>query len=597
VFRAGRTTTLDISTVDGEWRAGLIAAALEYRRALAFGFTPAEVAEQVANVRTAHRNAVAASATRANAALVQAALGLVRDDEIPATPESALARLEAFVPEISPEVVLAALKREALSLDDPLIRFSGRSAPAGGAAALRSAWNAAAKTTLVATADPAAAAFAYTDFGPPGTVASDSREPALGIRSLRFANGVRLNLKQTELEQGRVLVQLSLDGGDMIATRANPLATEMISAFAAGGLVKHSQDELETILAGRTVGVNFGSSPETFDATAQTTPTDLGLQLQLLSAYLTDPGYRPEGETIYRQSINNFFAQKDATPVSALVNAMGGILSDNDPRFTLADPEAYRALTFARLKADIADRLVHGAIEIGIVGDIPEDQAIALVGRTLGALPPREPDFRGYPEQRVRPFTSDYARRTIRHGGPKDQSVIRYTWLTRDGDDPVASLKLALLERIVRIELTESLRETLGKAYSPAASSDLSRVWRGYGTFGIAASVDVADLPATRAAINATLAELREKPVSADVLQRAREPLLEGLANALKSNRGWLALVTRAQTEPDRIDRQQKADARIRALTAGDIQAMARQYLTPKGAVEINVLAEGAEPR
>ena len=594
VFRAGRTTTLDVSTVDGTWAAGLTAAALEYRRALAFGFTPAEVAEQVANVRTAHRNAVAASATRSNSALMQAALSLVRDEVVPATPESSLARLEAFVPAITPEAVLAALQREALPLDDPLLRFSGRAAPAGGAKALRAAWNAAMKVKLAATVDAAAASFAYTDFGAPGTVVSDTREPQLGIRTVRFANGVRLNLKQTALEQGRVNVQLSLDGGDMLATRANPLATEMISAFAAGGLGKHSQDELQTILAGRTVAMDLDSNPETFVASAQTTPADLGLQLQLMTAYLTDPGYRPEGETIYRQSINNFFAQKDATPVSALVNALGGILSDNDPRFTLAAPDAYRALTFAKLKQDIGDRLAHGAIELGIVGDIPEDQAIALVGKTLGALPPREGDFRPYPEQRTRPFTADHTRRTIRHSGPKDQSVIRYTWLTRDGDDPVASLKLALIERIARIAITESLRETLGKAYSPAASSELSRVWRGYGTFGIAASVDIADLAATRTAIDATVAALRDKPVSADVFQRAREPLLEGLANALKSNRGWLALAGRAQSQPDRIDRQQRADARLRALTPDDIQAMARQYLTPQGAVEIDVLPEGA---
>ncbi len=597
VFRAGRTTTLDVATVDGEWRKGLTAAALEYRRALAFGFSAAEVAEQVANVRTAHRNAVAASATRSNGALVQVALGLVRDDQVPATPESALARLEAFVPDITPEAVLAALKREALPLDHPLLRFSGRTAPMGGTKALRAAWDAAAKTKLAANADAATTAFSYTDFGTPGTVVSDTREPRLGIRTLRFANGVRLNLKQTALEQGRVLVQLALDGGDMLATRANPLATEMISAFAAGGLGRHSQDELETILAGRTVGMDIDSNPETFGVTAQTTPADLGLQLQLLTAYLTDPGYRPEGETVYRQSINNFFAQKDATPVSALVNALGGILSDGDPRYTLAPPDAYRALTFAKFKADMADRLAKGAIEIGIVGDVPEDQAIKLVAATLGALPARETDFGAYPDQRVRPFTADHSRRTIRHGGPQDQSVIRYTWLTRDGEDPVAALKLALLERIARIELTDSLRETLGKAYSPAASSDLSRVWRGYGTFGIAASVDVADLAASRSAIDATVTALRDKPVSADVLQRAREPLLEGLANALKSNRGWIALVGRAQTQPDRIDRQQQADARIRAITAGDIQAVARQYLTPQGAVEIDVLPEGAAPR
>jgi len=595
VFRAGRTTSLTIDSIEGRWRKGLAAAAREYRRALAYGFTPAEVAEQVANVRSAHRNAAGASATRSNPALMGAALALVRDDVVPATPESSLARLEAFIPEITPDTVLAALKREALPLRHPLLRFAGRTAPEGGARALRAAWDQAMRGRITRSGSIVPDAFAYADFGTAGTVASDTRDPALGIRQIRFANGVRLNLKQTALEQDRVLVQLSLDGGDMLVTRDNPLATEMVSSLAAGGLGKHSQDQLQSILAGRTVGMNLFSGPETFLSVTQTTPNDLELQLQLMAAYLTDPGYRPEGEVTYRQNVNAFFNQKDATPASALSAAIGGILSDDDPRFTFQKQESYRALTFARLKADIADRLAHGALEIAIVGDVPEDRAIALVARTFGALPPREAEFRPYPEQRQRTFTRDRTLRIVRHKGAADQAIVRLTWPTRDGEDPVETMKLELLEKVLRIELNVTIREKLGKAYSPSADSEASRTWRGYGTFSVLASVSLADVPATRAAIRETVEGLRAGPVSDDILLRARQPMLEGLANALKTNRGWLTLVDRAQTEPERIERLTKASERLSRLTAADVQDMARRYLAPEAAVEIDVLPESAK--
>ena len=593
VFRSGRTTALTVETADGGWQRGLTTAVQEYRRALTQGFTAAEVAEQVANVRTANRNAVGNAATRSNGALVGAALALVRDDVVPATPESSLARLERFVPDITPATVLAALKRELLPLDQPLLRFSGRQTPAAGAAALRATWQAAQRGALPAGSAAALPAFAYTSFGEPGRVVSDQREPALGIRLVRFANGVRLNLKRTGLEQDRVLVSLALDGGDMLETRERPLATELTQGFAAGGLGRHSQDDLQSILAGRTVGFDLGSNAETFDATAQTTPADLALQLQLLTAYLTDPGYRPEGQVLYRQNVARFFARKDATPGSALGAAIGGILADNDPRFTLQPPAAYQALDFAGLKATIGDRLAHGAIEVGIVGDMAEDQAIALVAQTLGALPPRENEFRPYSEQRERPFTADRTRRTLRHAGPADQALLRLTWPTRDGEDPVETLGLELLERIARIELTDSLRERLGKAYSPGAESDASRVWRGYGTFAVAASVNLADLSATRDAILATVAELCARPVDEDVLRRAREPLAEAIENSLKTDRGWLALVARAQGKPDRIDRQLRGAERLRRITAADVLALAQRYLSPERGVEVDVVPAG----
>lgn len=595
VFRSGRTTNLVVDTVDGKWERGLINAAEEYRRALAFGFSEAEVAEQVANIRTASQNAAASADTRSNGTLTGAVFALLRDDLVPSTPQSSLERLEAFIPKITPKSVLAALKREAVPLDDPLIRFQGRKQPEGGEEAIRAAWNRAMQTKVERGTGNEQAAFAYTGFGIPGTIASDTREAALGIREIRFANGVRLNIKRTDIQRDRIQVQVSVDGGSLLNTRENPTATEMTGFLAAGGLGKHSQDELQSILAGRTVSSELSSTAQTFVSVVETTPRDLELQLQVLAALISDPGYRKEGEVRYRLNINNFFAQMRATPGSALSNAIGGILSDNDARFTLQDVETYRKLTFERLKTDISDRLNKGAIEIGIVGDVDEEQVIALVAKTFGALPAREPDFGAYEQARQRGFTADRSPRVIRHTGPADQALLRYVWPTRDDSDPEATIALDLLERIVQIELTETLREKLGKAYSPSANSALSSTWRDYGTFSLTASVDVRDVPVTRIAIAETMASLREAPVSDDILQRARQPLLEAHENALKSNRTWLALVDRAQTEADRIERFQQFSPRLKAITAEQLQELARRYLGATTAVEILVLPEGVE--
>lgn len=595
IFKEGRTTNLIVDTVDGKWQPGLTAAVAEYRRALRDGFTAAEVAEQVANIRNAQRNEAQLADTRSNSALMQAVFALLRDDRVPTPPQGSLERLEAFIPQITPQAVLSALKREAVPLADPLLRFQGKAAPTGGEKALRAAWDAAMHARIARTGEVAAATFAYTDFGTPGAVASDTREPLLGIRTVRFANGVRLNLKRTEIERDRVLVQVEIDGGDRLATRDSPLATELVPFLPAGGLGKHSSDDLQTITAGRSVGVGLANTPETFASGTTTTVRDLEFQLQLMTAFLNDPGLRPEGEVQFRLQINNFFAQMNATPGAALTNAIGGILSDGDPRFTLQKPDDYRTLTFAGMRGPVLDRFGKGALEIGIVGDIDEDKAIALVAATLGTLPPREPEFGAYPEQRQRSFTADRSRRIVRHTGAPDQAMIRMTWPTRDDADPVDNRRFALLERVVRIRLTENLRERLGKAYSPTASSDLSRSYDGYGTFWVLASVDVHELAATRAAILETIADLRDAPISEDTLQRARQPLLEAYDNSLKSNRGWLSLVARAQSEADRIDRFTKARDRLAAITPAELQALARQYLGADRAVEVNVLPQGVD--
>ncbi|WP_334182815.1 M16 family metallopeptidase [Novosphingobium sp.] len=600
VFETARSTRLIIDSVDGKWADGLAAIAREYRRALAHGFSAAEIAEQLAQLRTSLVNAAGSANTRSNASLAAIALALVDDRVVPSTPASTLERFEGFAPTITPKAVLAALKREALALDKPLIRFEGRKAPEGGEQAIRTAWQRATRGPVPREDAQALTAFGYTDFGTPGTVVSDTRDPILGIREIRFANGVMLNLKPTQLEKDRIRVSLAIDGGDRLDTRDNPLATDMVNWLDKGGLGKHSRDDLDTIMSGHTLGFGLSNGASSFDAQTATTPRDLELQLQLITALLVDPGYRSEGEVQYRQQVNNSFAQLRATPASSLAADLGGIVSDNDPRFSLQPVEAYRHLTYAKLKQDIADRLEHGAIEVGLVGDfdgnaLNEEKAIAMVARTLGALSARETAFRTYDSQPPRTFTADRSPRILRHTGAADQALLRLTWPTRDDSDPLDALRLELLERVVRIELTDSLREALGKAYSPSAGSALSHFWKGYGTFSINASVDVADVAASREAIAKVVRELGTAPVSEDVLQRARAPLAEAFQNALKGNAGWLSLVDRAQTQADRIERFSKARERLMTLTPADVQAMAQRYLDPAKGLEVLVLPEGVD--
>ena len=553
------------------------------------------MAEQVANLRVQVEAGARSVDTRSNRALADAAFALLRDRIVPSDPRGVLERFEVFVPEITPARVLAALKREAVPIVRPLIRFQGSRAPLGGAKALRAAWRKGTQDSGTEAIPAAVDGFGYTDFGPEGIVAIDTAGP-LGIRELRFANGVMLNLKHTAIERDRILVKVRIDGGAKLDTLADPLATAMFGSLALGGLGKHSEDALQSILAGHTLGTSIIAGGDGFVLGGLTTPADLALQLGLLAAYVTDAGYRPEGEVQYRAQINNFFASKDATPRSALQNAIGGILSEDDPRFTLQPVEAYRKLTYAGLRQAVSDRLMHGAIEIAIVGDVDEAKAIGLVAKTFGALARREAGFRDYSEQPARRFTLNRARRVIRHGGPPDQALLRLTWPTRDDADPVAALEFELLEKVVRIKLTETLREQLGKAYSPAAASVLSHDWRGYGTFAIAASIDVHELAGARAAILETVRTLRAGPIDADLLQRARQPLLEAFDNALKTNSGWLALVDRAQTEPDRIARFEQAKATLTALTPSNVLTAAQRYLDPAGALEVVTLPRGVAP-
>ncbi|OBV11465.1 M16 family metallopeptidase [Erythrobacter dokdonensis] len=590
VFEDARITSLTISSADGEWEKGVLAAVREVNQALSFGFTQAELDEQLANLRTAYENAVKGADTRSHSVFVGAALA--SDERVPATPEWQLARFEELARTLTPDAVWQAVKAHAAPLEDPLIRFEGRSAPEGGETALRDVFDRAMALEIAPPEENGPLEFAYQDFGTPGQVVSDTVEPRLGLRFIRFANGVRLTLKQTTIREDRIAFALSVDGGDLMNTREDPLKVALTDALALGGLGKHSQDDLSSVLAGRSVGLSLGSGADTFASSGNTTRRDLALQLQVLAALLTDPGYRREGEERFRKGIENYFATLDATPGRALGTALGGILSDNDPRFTLQSKEAFLALEYAQLQAAIGDRLARGAIEIALVGDLDEAEAIAAVAATFGALPDREAEFKRREDARTRSFTATRGPRVLTHKGEADQALLQWTWPTTDDSDLGNTLRLDLLARILRIALTEKLREELGQAYSPSTGSSNSRIYRDYGSFSLAVSVDVSQIDETRAAVGEVLTQLRDAPPSEDIIERARRPLLENYDNALKDLGGWINLAARSQSDPERLDRWFAAPDMIRAITPEELQATAARWLAQGGAVEVAVVPE-----
>ncbi|MFN4039840.1 MAG: M16 family metallopeptidase, partial [Erythrobacter sp.] len=592
LFREARLTSLSISSEDGQWEKGMLAAVREVNEAMTYGFSPAEVEEQIANWRSALENAAKASETRSHSAFVAAALAAVSDERVPTTPAWQLEQFTRLTPAITAQAVWRAMLDDASTLYDPLIRFQGRKAPEGGDAALRSAFIAAMELPIAAPADQFTLPFAYRIFGAPGTIVSDEVEPAFGLRLIRFANGVRLTLKQTTLREDRVAVALAIDGGDLLNTARNPLATSMVSSLASGGLGRHSRDELASVLAGRSVSLGLSSGADAFTFSATTTPRDLELQLQVIAALITDPGNRREGEEQFRRSIDNFFATRDATPARALGSALGGILSDNDPRFTLQTKRAFEALSFARLMRDIGERLENGAIEIALVGDFVERDAIAAVAITLGALPNREAEFLPRPEARKRSFTDKRGQRIVIHRGEADQALLQMIWPTTDDSDQAQTLRLTLLARVAQIELTERLREQLGQTYSPSAGSSNSRIYPGYGSFTLSSTAAADQIATVQAAMRGLIADLATRPVDPDVLERAASPLLESYDNALKDLGGWLGLAARAQREPERLARWQAAPALIRAITPEDLRATAQTYLAAAEPVEVLVVPE-----
>ena len=590
---AALSTAVSIAAKDGEWDDALAAAEQEVRRARLHGFTAAELKEVMTNLSTAFETQAAQADTRRSPALADAIVATVAQRDFVTTPAWRLAQYRAFAPTLTLDRVNAEF-RTLWTGSEPIVFVSAKQ-PVGSPQQLAAIYRQSAAVPTPARVETGATAFAYDSFGPAGKIVADSVISAAGVRTIRFANNVRLNLKKTAFEQGKVRFEARMAGGQLALPKDQPgLGLLMTVTSSLGGTGRQSLDDLKQVMAGKVVSMGTVVDDNSFVAQGVTTPADLATQLKLSAAYLIDPGFRPEALNQWSNIVPLIEAQTRSQPQGVAQALVPVIYANGDTRFGLPPSSDLAARTFAEAKAAYAPVAATAPIEIGIVGDIDEAAAIAAVAQSFGALPMRAATAPDYAAARVASFAKDRKPVTLTHKGPANQAMIIAAWPTDDDSDPVRVAELGLLSSALQIMLIDKVREELGDSYGASVGSNLSDTFPRFGVLNASAVVAPDKIDEVRDAIGAAVTQLRSAPVSADLLARARNPMIERADRSLRENGSWTGIVTRAQSDPGRLDRLLGLRARIAAITPARLQAMAVKYLAPGDMLEVRIVAAAA---
>ena len=586
----GWSSTVSAVAKDGEWHAALTTIEQELRRAIKYGFNQSELNVQLADIDGSLEDAAQRANTRTSPALAQSILGIIDDNDIITTPQFRL----KFFRDLKPAITLAEVNaefRKTWAGSQPLVFVTDKKEV--GKTALAQAIDASRKVAVLPKKDNGALKFAYDSFGPTGKVIADSRVQDLGIREIRFANNVRLNIKKTDFENGSIRYSIRLAGGQLALPADKPGLGSMVSMLSGiGALEKHSAEDLKQIMAGHSVQAGFAVGDDAIFTGGTTSPRDFALQMKLSAAFLTHPGYRKEAETRWESLVPVIEAQAKATPQSVAQMKLPAVLANDDPRFGFPDQDVLQQRNLEEAKTLLAPLLASAPIEIAVVGDVDEAAVIAAIGKTFGALPARKLDAPAYAEARKVSFRDRLAPVTLTHNGDADQALLAIAWPTDDDADLQRVVGLSLLAEVMKLELTDTLREKLGATYSPAASSFASDVFDRFGYVLAATTLAPDKIDEVEKAVEAITEELRSKPVSDDLLSRARNPALERIDRSERENSYWLGLASEAQTDPEKLERHRKRKAVYASVTPEQLQRLARQYLSPDKTLVVKVVSD-----
>ena len=592
VLRVAGQAKLMVSAPPEQWSAALDAVIAELRQLLAQGVQPADLQRVLPGVRSGLQAAVDQSTTRQHAAIADALVAAVNLDSVYLTARQVQADAEPMLAGATAEEVTASL-RGIFGRGAPLLFRSARSGPAG-----TDAMTARLAQALQRPLDTAAAAQAvswpYTDFGKPSAIVSNTTDAATGITTVAFANGTRLFLKSTAQEKDRVGVQVLLGQGRAGMKPAQTHALWAMDAMPLGGTGQRSLAELVQWIqtSGRRLEVRLNVADQAFVLGGTTRPADLTAQLQVLAAFAHDPGFRAELGEKLKAAAPMLASQMEAVPTVAYVREVNRVLTGGDAR--LAGPPTRADLAATRpedLPAALRGPLAQAA-DVVIVGDVGVDAALAAVQATFaaGGARSREPQI----GLQVKPAADGGEPRVVQHAGRADQAVIGWHWAMPDHwANPGLAATGKVAAAVLQARLVDTVRSELGITYSPSARSAASIDVEGMGSFSAQLETPPDKFDAFRQLLKAQLGELAAKPVSADELLRARQPLVERRRKAEETNGHWSYWLAKLARDPRARGVMLAEVEELQGVTAEGVQAFFRDRIGSRPPIEVVARAKG----
>ena len=584
---------LDVLPLKDDWKGGLSAALAEVSRLQAHGATSDEVGRALEGIRAEYRAAADSSRATPSAVLAERLLNEEVQGDVIATPKERFRILDRADAGLSEKDVDSAFRRDWAGAGPYLMV----STPGGvDASAVKTAYHA----DLAAPAPPAltpvqAAKWAYADFGPTGKVASRSEVADPGFVRVTFANGVVLNFKRLTSSQDKIEVRVRFGAGRREIPNKDYYAAELGSQlFVEGGLGKHDAEAIRRLFNDHGWGADFNILDDAFVLQGNTNPTDLDVEMQILGAFVTDPGFHHAIDAKLPTAVDLMERAAKTSPEFAVSQALNLAVAPDGVYVTPPREQllAINAATFQRL---FKPALTQAPLEVTIVGDVTEDHAVDAVARTLGALPARaatdrvRPDtfFLRYPKVAPPVIHTTYQ-------SSEDKAVVSLLWPLyvaepkRRREEYALNILTAVMDDAIR----HRVRTQMGKSYAPQVSM-ASPDAADQGAINAVIETTATDANAVAEAARETTADLAAHGISQEAFEAARKPLLDSIPNRMEDIDWWAGGLDGSAGNYEILREFIDYKADMESVTLDDVNRYAKTWLTQ---TPIIVIATPAPP-
>jgi zinc protease len=169
----------------------------------------------------------------------------------------------------------------------------------------------------------------------------------------------------------------------------------------------------------------------------------------------------------------------------------------------------------------------------------------------------------------------------VTHDGPPDKTGVLMSWplFVWTPERVREQRTIAVLGDMLQDELIDTVRRKLGKTYSPTVRVELAR-GGDQGDISVQLITAPADAQVVVDETRRIVARYAAGDLTAEALERARRPILDGGQSRELTVGWWLDTLDGSWAHPDKLDTAKSWQTDFSAITLADVQAEARHWFS-----------------
>ena len=403
------------------------------------------------------------------------------------------------------------------------------------------------------------------------TVKETKFDEASGIYRIKMSNGVQIVYKQTDFKNDQILFKAISKGGTSLVSDKEFNAIRYIQgSMNSSGLAKFDNVALERMLAGKSAYTRVGISTFTEDISGQCSPEDLETMLQLIYMRFNNPRFDQEAYDRYVERSKASNANRLANPTSYYqVEWYKHIYQGKRAYQGLPKDKDWEKANYKVLQDVYAERFANPSdFTFLFIGNTTGENFIPLITNYLGALNGQEEkeDF----GNKAVSFTDSNKPFIVKKG--KDQkSMVNIVFPGNGEYDAKTALEMKLFAEVLKIKMTEVLREEMSGVYGSSAYASMGREPNNMYSLSISYPCGPETVDTLIAATLTLIEDLLANGISQEDLNKVKNTEIKSLQTSLESNRFWMRMLSNHILYGDEILSEDQMNARINAITGEDL--------------------------